>query len=321
MVPLADSIKPIAITSGDPGGIGPDLCLDILNSRYPSSLTVLGDKAVLIKRADMLGIKFNAADYSPAQCVRRAVLHSPAQCKKVGALSPANAEHALWQLRRAAEGCLSGEFSAMLTAPVSKQTICEGGFAFRGQTDFLADLAAAPCPVMLLAGKTMRVAVQTRHLPLSQVAAAINKKNIVETLRVLDSSLRRFFNMESPRIVVAGLNPHAGEGGHLGDEEKNIIAPAVAAAVAEGINAAGPESADSMFRFAAADCFLAMFHDQGLPVIKTMEFDSAVNLTLGLPFLRASPDHGTAAPLAGTGRASAKSMRAALDLLLQAAGK
>lgn len=327
--------KPTVITAGDPAGIGPDLCLDILLADFgdeagvhpnarPNTrpIVIVGDRDVLSQRAKMRGLDFSAPDYD-GRAARRAVLHCPAAAAKVecGKLSPENAAHVLAQLQIAAEGCISGRFSAMCTAPVSKQTICAAGFDFRGQTEHIAALAAAPHPVMLLAGEKMRVALATRHLPLSQVSENINAEDLFRTLQVLDGGLRKYFIRENktPRIAVAGLNPHAGEGGILGDEEARAIRPAIVRAAESGIDAAGPFSADSIFRFTAADCYLAMYHDQGLPVIKYAEFDSAVNCTLGLPFMRTSPDHGTAAELAGRGDFSPQSMRAAVRLALRAA--
>ncbi|MGI9296451.1 MAG: 4-hydroxythreonine-4-phosphate dehydrogenase PdxA [Gammaproteobacteria bacterium] len=316
--------KTAVVTAGDPAGIGPDLCLDILFSAFrggeSASLVIVGDRDVLAARAKMRGQNFTASDYD-GRAGRRTVLHCPATATvECGKLSPENAGHVLEQLRIAAEGCLSGRFSAIITAPVNKRTICAAGFDFCGQTEHIAALAAAPHPVMLLAGETMRVALATRHLPLSRVAARINSEDLLRTLRILDGGLRKYFVAgKKPRIAIAGLNPHAGEGGILGDEEAREICPAIARAAELGIDAAGPFSADSMFRFTAADCYLAMYHDQGLPVIKYAEFDAAVNCTLGLPFMRTSPDHGTAAELAGGGAFSPHSMRAAVRLAVRAA--
>ena len=315
-----DGAAPIVITVGDPAGIGPDLCLDILRGDISASLVVVGDRNVLAARAQMRGLPFAADDYD-GRPARRAVLHCPvAAAAECGKLSPQNAAHVLAQLKIAAEGCADGRFAAMTTAPASKSIIRAAGFDFCGQTEHIAALAAAPHPVMMLAGETMRVALATRHLPLSQAAAHINAADLLLTLQTLDGGLRKYFTAgAAPRIAVAGLNPHAGEDGTLGDEEAREICPALARAAECGIDAAGPFSADSMFKFVAADCYLAMYHDQGLPVIKYAEFDSAVNCTLGLPFMRTSPDHGTAASLAGKGAFSPLSMRAAVRLAARAA--
>ncbi|MGU9951560.1 MAG: 4-hydroxythreonine-4-phosphate dehydrogenase PdxA [Gammaproteobacteria bacterium WSBS_2016_MAG_OTU1] len=308
--------KPIVITAGDPAGIGPDLCLDALNGDCKSAIVVIGDINVLRQRAQMLNVPFTATEYTTNTVAHRAILHCPTTATVVaGQLSPDNATHVLQQLNLATDGCINGEFGAMLTAPLSKQTISAAGFNFCGQTEYIAARAAVAYPVMLLAGDTIRVSILTRHIPLAQVASAISQEDIVLTLQILDTGLRQYFtNGRVPRIAVAGLNPHAGEGGYIGDEEQRIIAPAIAAAVATGVQAEGPLSADTMFRFTEADCFLAMYHDQGLPAIKILDFDNAINTTLGLPFLRVSPDHGTAAHLAGSGNISPNSMRAALAL-------
>lgn len=313
--------KPAIITTGDPAGIGPDLCLDILLSGSDfAPLVVVGDKNVLAARAKMRGLPFAVADYD-GRTAAKTLLHCPATAAvECGKLSPDNAGHVLEQLKIAAAGCLSGRFCAMITAPVNKQIIRAAGFDFCGQTEYIAAHVAAPHPVMLLAGEKMRVALATRHLPLSQVATHLNSEDLLRTLQILDGGLRQYFTAgKTPHIAVAGLNPHAGEGGILGDEEARVICPAIARAGECGIDVAGPFSADSMFRFTAADCYLAMYHDQGLPVIKYAEFDSAVNCTLGLPFMRTSPDHGTAATLAGSDNFSPLSMRAAVRLAFAAA--
>ena len=311
------TVKPLILTVGDPAGIGPDLCLDILRGSFSVPLVAVGDREVLAVRAAMRGDSFSADDYVPGAVRQTAILHCPADAVECGKLSPHNAAHVLAQLRIATKGCADGVFSAMITGPVSKQTICAAGFDFCGQTEYIAALAGAEHPVMLLAGEKMRVALATRHLPLSEMIAQIRSENILTTLRVLSAGLRRYFtNGKNPRIAVAGLNPHAGEGGTMGDEEIREIAPAIAQAMREGIDAAGPFPADTMFRTVAADCYLAMYHDQGLPVIKYA--DSAVNCTLGLPFIRTSPDHGTAAELAGGNAISFASMRAAVNLAMRA---
>ena len=322
----AESPKPAIITSGDPAGIGPDLCADILSSDGGefAPIVVVGDRNILESRAKMRGIHFTAEEYdenSGHESVHpKAILHCPAGAAECGKLSPDNAAHVLEQLRIAAAGCLSGRFSAMITAPVNTQIICAAGFAFCGQTEYIADLAAASHPVMLLAGEKMRVALATRHLPLAEVATHLQTDDLLQTLRVLDADLRKHFTAQKPpRIALTGLNPHAGEGGILGDEESRIISPAIVRAKESGLDVYGPFSADSMFRFVAADCYVAMYHDQGLPVIKYAEFESAVNCTLGLPFMRTSPDHGTAAELAGRGAFSPHSMRAAVRLALRVA--
>ena len=293
----------IALTSGEPAGIGPELCLKLAREPLPARVIAIGDRALLGGFPD----------------VEHVALARPAV---PGKLDPANARYVLAVLDRALRGCMAGEFAAMVTAPVQKSAINDAGIAFTGHTEYLAERANAPHPVMMLVGGGLRVALATTHLALSEVPKAINKNDLLRTMRVLDADLRRRFRIARPRILVAGLNPHSGESGHLGREEVDIIAPAVKAAVAEGIDATGPIPADTLFvpeRLAKADCALAMYHDQGLPVLKYASFGRGVNVTLGLPFVRTSVDHGTALDLAGTGRADAGSLLTALKLAIDLA--
>jgi 4-hydroxythreonine-4-phosphate dehydrogenase len=239
-----------------------------------------------------------------------------------GKLDPANSRYVLAVLDRAVRGCLEGEFDAMVTAPVHKGVINDAGIGFTGHTEYLAERAKAAHVVMMLVGGGLRVALATTHLPLSQVPSAITTQNLIRTLQVLDADLRRRFRIARPRILVAGLNPHSGESGHLGREDIEVIAPAIAAAAAAGIAARGPIPADTLFvpeRLSAADCALAMYHDQGLPVLKFASFGRGVNVTLGLPFVRTSVDHGTALELAGTGKADPGSLIEATKLALELA--
>jgi 4-hydroxythreonine-4-phosphate dehydrogenase len=288
------SDRHIVVTTGDPAGVGPDLCLDILNGNCPATLTIIGDSNVLAARAKLLQVPFDVSDYAADSTAQRMVLHSPATDVIPGQLSSANAAHVLSQLHIAVDGCQQGHFDAVVTGPVSKETICTAGYNFCGQTEYIAELSGAPHPVMLLASSSMRVALATRHLPLSQVAAAINEETLVNTLRVLNDGMQRHFINRAPCIAVTGLNPHAGEGGYLGDEETRIIIPAIERAVQAGVNAKGPFSADTVFFRDDCDCVLAMYHDQGLPVIKYAHFDNTVNVTLGLPFFArfTRPRHG-----------------------------
>jgi 4-hydroxythreonine-4-phosphate dehydrogenase len=225
-------------------------------------------------------------------------------------------------LDRAIDGCLAGEFDAMVTAPVQKSVINDAGIVFTGHTEYLAERARAPHVVMMLVGGGLRVALATTHLPLSEVPRAINQENLVRTLRVVDQDLRKRFRIARPRVLVAGLNPHSGESGHFGTEDIEVIAPAIAAARAAGIEASGPLPADTLFvpeRLKGADCVLAMYHDQGLPVLKYASFGKGVNVTLGLPFVRTSVDHGTALDLAGGGRADPGSLIEAVHLAIELA--
>jgi 4-hydroxythreonine-4-phosphate dehydrogenase len=293
----------IALTSGEPAGIGPELCLKLAREPLPARVIAIGDRSLLAGFPD----------------VEHVALARPA---RPGKLDPANGRYVLAVLDRALRGCMEGEFAAMVTAPVQKSTINDAGIAFTGHTEYLAERSNAPHPVMMLVGGGLRVALATTHLPLSEVPGNITRESLGKTLRILDADLRKRFRIARPRILVAGLNPHSGESGHLGREEMEIIAPAIRAARAEGIDADGPIPADTLFvpeRLAKADCALAMYHDQGLPVLKYASFGRGVNVTLGLPFVRTSVDHGTALDLAGTGRADAGSLLEALKLAIELA--
>ena len=245
-----------------------------------------------------------------------------ARPSKPGRLDPANAPYVLAVLDRAVQGCLAGEYDAMVTAPVQKSVINDAGIAFIGHTEYLAEKARAPHVVMMLVGGGLRVALATTHLPVAEISRNITREGLRQTLRVLDADLKRRFRIKRPRILVAGLNPHSGEGGHFGREDLEVIAPAVSEAIAAGIGASGPLPADTLFtpgRLKNADCALAMYHDQGLPVLKYASFGRGVNVTLGLPFVRTSVDHGTALDIAGSGRADAGSISAALTLAAELA--
>lgn len=293
----------IAVTSGEPAGIGPELCVMLAREPLPARLVMIGERALL------------------AGCPH--VEHVALERARVaGKLDPANAAYVLRILDRAIDGCLAGEYDAMVTAPVQKSIINDAGIAFTGHTEYLAERAHSDHVVMMLVGGGLRVALVTTHLPLSEVPKAVTQEKIFQTLRVLDHDLRRQFRLQRPRILVAGLNPHSGESGHLGREDLEVIAPAIAAAAAAGIVASGPIPADTLFvpeRLKNADCALAMYHDQGLPVLKYASFGRGVNVTLGLPFVRTSVDHGTALDLAGTGRADPSSLIEAVKLAIDLA--
>lgn len=251
------------------------------------------------------------------------VEHVPLERPRVpGKLDPANSRYVLAVLERAVDGCLSGEYAAMVTAPVQKSVINDAGIAFTGHTEFLAERAHAEHVVMMLVGGGLRVALATTHLPLTAVPKAVTREVVLRTLRVMNDDLRRRFRIAKPRILVAGLNPHSGESGHLGTEDIEVITPAVSEAVEEGIAASGPIPADTLFvpaRLEEADAVLAMYHDQGLPVLKYASFGRGVNVTLGLPFVRTSVDHGTALDLAGTGKADPGSLIEAVKLAIDLA--
>jgi 4-hydroxythreonine-4-phosphate dehydrogenase len=251
------------------------------------------------------------------------VEHVPLRRPRVpGKLDPANSAYVLAVLDRAIDGCLRGEYQAMVTAPVQKSVINDAGIAFSGHTEYLAERAKVPHVVMMLVGGGLRVALATTHLPLAAVPRAITAPGLLRTLRVLDADLKKRFRIARPRILVSGLNPHSGESGHLGTEDRDIIAPAIAQAADAGIDASGPVPADTLFvpqRLKGVDAVLAMYHDQGLPVLKYASFGRGVNVTLGLPFVRTSVDHGTALDLAGTGRADPGSLAEALQLAIDLA--
>jgi 4-hydroxythreonine-4-phosphate dehydrogenase len=314
---------PIAITAGEPAGIGPDLCAILAGRRFPAPLVILGDRVVVADRARRRGLAFDPADYVRGTTAPVSFLAMPAAAPVTpGRLDPANARHVLALLDRALEGCVAGEFGAMVTAPVQKSTINDAGIAFTGHTEYLAAKTGTPRVVMLLAGGGLRVALATTHLPLAAVPAAITRESLEATLRILDRDLRERFGIARPRILVAGLNPHAGESGHLGREEIDTIAPVVAKLAAKGMGLEGPLPADTLFTHRAlegADAVLAMFHDQGLPVLKHAAFGHAVNVTLGLPVVRTSVDHGTALDLAGSGDIDAGSLEAAVALAIELA--
>jgi 4-hydroxythreonine-4-phosphate dehydrogenase len=249
--------------------------------------------------------------------------HLPLERPRVpGRLDPANSRYVLATLERAVKGCLAGEYDAMVTAPVQKSVINDAGIAFTGHTEFLAERSGAQHVVMMLVGGGLRVALATTHLPLSQVPRAVTREGVFRSLKVLDRDLRTRFRIEKPRILVAGLNPHSGESGHLGSEDQETVGPAIALAREAGIEAAGPIPADTLFvpeRLKLADAVLAMYHDQGLPVLKFASFGRGVNVTLGLPFVRSSVDHGTALDLAGSGKADPGSLIEAVKLAIQLA--
>ena len=315
----------LAITTGEPAGIGPELVAALAATDIAADLIVVGDKDLLLLAAQTRGLTLSIEPDDGQWRDQRApgqlrYVHVPARAAVTpGRLNVDNAAYVVEMLTRAADGCLQGEFDALVTAPVHKAVINDAGIAFSGHTEFLA--ARARCNVaMLLAAPQLRVALATTHLPLADVPAAITAARLVQILRIVYNDLRSRFRLDNPRIAVLGLNPHAGEGGHLGHEEIEVIAPALAALRAEGMHLEGPLSADTAFlpaRRAQVDAYLAMYHDQGLPVIKALGFGDAVNATLGLPFVRTSVDHGTALDLAGTGKADAASMVAASKLAIE----
>ena len=304
---------PIAVTAGEPAGVGPDLCLALARSPLVSRVVIVGDRGLLRDRARLLGIKVPLADFDGRSSQRGLrVRHVPLAVAAVpGRLDPANSEAVLRSLDVAARGCRTGEFAAMVTAPVHKAVINDAGIPFTGHTEYLAAATGAGRVVMMLVGGGMRVALATTHVALKDVPGRITAASLESTLRVLLGELVARFGLTRPRVAVAGLNPHAGESGHLGREEIEIIGPVIEQLRAEGYALTGPLPADTLFvpaHLKHHDCALAMYHDQGLPVLKHAAFGGGVNVTLGLPIVRTSVDHGTALDLAGTGKARAKSL-------------
>jgi 4-hydroxythreonine-4-phosphate dehydrogenase len=305
----------IAITSGEPAGIGPDICLRLTERAWPARLVVLGDRELFAGRAQQLGL----------DCSSIELRHVPLQKSALaGRLDPANAAYILNMLDAALAGCVRGEYAAMVTAPVAKNVINDAGIPFTGHTEYLAEKTSTPRVVMMLAGKELRVALATTHLPLKDVPAAITRDDLEITIRILHADMRSKFGIARPRILVAGLNPHAGEGGHMGREEIDVIIPVLDKLRGEGMNLIGPLPADTLFTrnvLAGSDAQLAMYHDQGLAVLKYAAFDEGINVTLGLPIIRTSVDHGTALDLAGTGKASPASLFAAIDAAIDMASR
>lgn len=327
--PLPADAPPIAVSSGEPAGIGPDICLGLGRLVRPFRFAVLGDPRVLSERAAQLGcsveirVRDDIGEVAVAEPGVLQVLPVPAAAPvTAGRLDPRNAEYVLELLRTGVALCRSGRCSALVTAPVQKSVINQAGIPFTGHTEYLAKLTASEQPVMLLAGAKLRVALATTHLPLAAVPAAIEPERLTRILLVIDRDLRRLFGLAEPRILVLGLNPHAGEDGTLGGEERDVIAPVVHRLTQRGLHLLGPVSADTAFteeRLSHCDVVLAMYHDQGLPVLKALAFGEVVNVTLGLPIVRTSVDHGTALTLAGTGKARDSSLQAALDLAAELA--
>ena len=319
----------IAITTGEPAGVGPELTAQALAgaaAHWPDAqFTVLGDADLLAARARAVGVDWAAllgAGHGPGRAAhhRVGVQHQPLSVpSQAGKLNAANGRYVLDLLDSAIDGAVSGQFDAIVTAPLQKSTINDAGVPFTGHTEYLAERTHTPHVVMMLAGtgqRPLRVALATTHLPLKDVSAALTIGSVLGTLRIIDHDLRHHFGLPAPRILVTGLNPHAGENGYLGHEEIDVIEPALKRANSEGIDARGPYPADTLFQpryLTEADCVLAMFHDQGLPVLKYATFGEGINVTLGLPIIRTSVDHGTALDLAGTGRADAGSLIAAID--------
>jgi 4-hydroxythreonine-4-phosphate dehydrogenase len=322
-------IPRIVITSGEPAGVGPDACVTLAQRDWEADLIVAGDADLLAATAAELGLPLSLEHYNSSRLPKPhrggilQVMHIPTECKVIaGQPDPRNAAYVIEMLNRACDGCTNGEFAAMVTAPVQKSTLMDAGYRFSGHTEYLAERTRAALPVMLLLNDQLRVALVTTHLALADVPRAITRERLRSTLRIVNMDLERHFSLTPPRIAVLGLNPHAGESGHLGREELDIIGPVIQELRNEGLNLLGPVPADTAFtpRFLkTVDVIVAMYHDQGLPVIKHVGFGNAVNMTLGLPILRTSVDHGTALGLARSGKAETGSLSAALALAIDLA--
>ncbi|WP_449286098.1 4-hydroxythreonine-4-phosphate dehydrogenase PdxA [Marinobacter sp. PE14] len=313
----------LALTAGEPAGIGPELCLQLALEARSAGVVVVASRHLLEARAKQMNLAVELCAWQPGESPEMeagllSVLHVDGCANhEPGTLDTGSGAYVLRTLEVAANGCLSGDFDGMVTAPVHKGVINDAGIAFSGHTEFLQELCGVERVVMMLATEELRVALVTTHLPLKDVSAAITPERLTQVTRILDADLKKFFGIARPRILVAGLNPHAGEGGHLGREEIDTIEPTLEALRAEGISLTGPLPADTLFTphwLNQADAVLAMYHDQGLPVLKFQGFGRAVNITLGLPIVRTSVDHGTALDLAGTGRADAGSLHTALKV-------
>lgn len=330
-----NTLPRLAITTGEPAGIGPDLLIQLAskqqNYQDDAQLIVIADKQMMQQRADQLGIKISFLDYDEDQAsiandvATITILDTPCPHSVIaGTLDVINANYVLTTLKTAALGANNKQFDAMVTAPLHKGIINDAGIHFTGHTEFLAEITNAPLPVMMLIAETLRVALATTHLALKDVSATISQTSLRQIINIINHDLVHKFGIKNPHILICGLNPHAGEGGHLGREEIEIIEPIINTLKQQGLNLTGPLPADTLFTpkyLKQADAVLAMYHDQGLPVLKHIGFGHAVNITLGLPIIRTSVDHGTALDLAGTGKASSGSMIAAINSAIHMVNK
>ncbi len=321
----------IALTSGEPAGIGPDLSILLATKNLNCEVITIGCPILLQKRADELGIKISIIPFdakktraiNPINTLKVLAVHT-AKPVISGELNIANAGYIIEMLDIAIQGSQSGLFDAIVTAPVQKSILNDAGIHFSGHTEYLAESTGTKKVVMMLATNKLRVALATTHLPLRDVADAITAPLLEEVIRILDRDLKRYFGLSAPRILISGLNPHAGEGGHLGREEIDVISPVIEKLKTQGFHLSGPLPADTLFTkkyLDHADAILAMYHDQGLPVLKFQGFGQAANITLGLPIIRTSVDHGTALDLAGTGNIDCGSLETAVRIAIEMAEK
>jgi 4-hydroxythreonine-4-phosphate dehydrogenase len=322
---IVRTIQRIALTPGEPAGIGPELAVQLAQGNdHHCELVAIADPDLLQQRASLLNLPLKLREWNPSAPIKEtgngelAVLPIKLRDHSIaGQLNVANANYVLHTLDAAIDGCMNNDFAAMVTGPVQKSVINEAGIPFTGHTEYLAAKTSTPRVVMMLATHSLRVALATTHLPLRNVPDAITDELLTEVITILHTDLRHKFAIDKPRILVLGLNPHAGENGHLGREEIDVIEPCLEKLRQKGLQLSAPRSADTAFtanNLAGWDAVLAMYHDQGLPVLKTQGFGEAVNITLGLPFLRTSVDHGTALSLAGTGKAESSSLMTALQI-------
>jgi 4-hydroxythreonine-4-phosphate dehydrogenase len=319
-------IPRLIISTGEPAGIGPDITIQIAQENINADIVAVGDPNLLQSRASDLGLALSLIEFDETtrqKHIAKNLRIIPVKTKTpviAGQLDIENTDYVLTLLKVACKGCIEKKFDAMVTAPVQKSIINDAGITFSGHTEFLADLCHQSTPVMMLANKALKVALVTTHLPLSRVSAAITKESLTQVLQIVDNDLQNKFSINHPRILVCGLNPHAGEGGHLGNEENNIIIPVINTLKDQGLNLTGPQPADTAFTpemIGGFDIIITMYHDQGLPVLKSQGFGETVNITLGLPIIRTSVDHGTALHLAGSGNVSSSSLMEAVHYAMQ----
>jgi 4-hydroxythreonine-4-phosphate dehydrogenase len=316
----------IALTAGEPAGIGPDLCVQLAQQALSYQLVVIADKTLLFERAEQLNLPLTIVDFDPdaPREVHQAGKLCVSECKTAvpvvaGELNRSNSHYVVDSLEIALDGCLTKQFDAVVTGPVHKGIINDAGIRFSGHTEFFADGAGVEKVVMMLATEQLRVALATTHLPLAEVSPSITKENLQKTIQIITNSFEKQFGISEAKIAVCGLNPHAGENGHMGREEIDVIEPVIQQMQSLNKNVSGPWPADTIFvkeKLAKYDVVLAMYHDQGLPVLKHNGFGGAVNITLGLPFIRTSVDHGTAIELAGSGKADGGSLLTALKMAI-----
>ena len=320
----------IIISTGEPAGIGPDITIMIAQKNIPADIVAIGDPNLLQNRASVLGLPLSLTEFEAAtkqKHIAKNLRIIPVKTETLaipGQLDPDNAKYVLTLLKTACTRCIDKIFDAMVTAPVQKSIINDAGYSFSGHTEYLADVCNQSFPVMMLANNMLKVALVTTHLPLSKVSASITKETLLQVLKIVDNDLRNKFSINHPRILVCSLNPHAGEGGYLGNEEKDIIIPVLNKLRNQGLRITGPQPADTAFTsemISNSDVIVAMYHDQGLPVLKSLGFGETVNITLGLPIVRTSVDHGTALHLAGTGKASPSSLITAIQCAINMTGR